>query len=173
MQVYQGWDNSSRRFWHCSRAWVGKTPCPLSFIMLWFNNVITVSAVLRTTRYLRFRAMGGSPSYSPISRVHQLPWGCCHLQPKARTHVGIGFSRSDIYQRRRWTGDRTNGGEDEHRLWGRVLQLSVPWKDGQHSTSNFTPPPSDPTPPPSGYYMPSKHSGGSMMSGFSGYYSYN
>jgi hypothetical protein len=24
MQVYQGWDNSSRRFWHCSRAWVGK-----------------------------------------------------------------------------------------------------------------------------------------------------
>jgi hypothetical protein len=33
--------------------------------------------------------------------------------------VGIGFSRSDIYQRyqrRRQTGDRTNGGEDEHRL---------------------------------------------------------
>jgi hypothetical protein len=26
MQVYQGWDNSGRRFWHCSRAWVGKNP---------------------------------------------------------------------------------------------------------------------------------------------------
>jgi hypothetical protein len=26
MQVYQGWDNSGRRFWHCSQAWVGKTP---------------------------------------------------------------------------------------------------------------------------------------------------
>jgi hypothetical protein len=26
MQVYQGWDNSGRRFWHCSRAWVSKTP---------------------------------------------------------------------------------------------------------------------------------------------------
>jgi hypothetical protein len=34
-------------------------------------------------------------------------------------------------------------------------------------------PPSDPTPPPTGYYMPSQQSGGSMMSGFSGYYSYN
>jgi hypothetical protein len=33
MQVYQGWDNSGRRFWHCSRAWVGKTPWPLSFII--------------------------------------------------------------------------------------------------------------------------------------------
>jgi hypothetical protein len=35
------------------------------------------------------------------------------------------------------------------------------------------PPPSDPTPPPSGCYMSSQHSGRSMMSGFSGYYSYN
>jgi hypothetical protein len=35
------------------------------------------------------------------------------------------------------------------------------------------PPPSDPTPPLLGYYIPSQHSGGSMMSGFSGYYSYN
>jgi hypothetical protein len=35
------------------------------------------------------------------------------------------------------------------------------------------PPPSDPAPPPSKYYMPSQHSDGSMMSGFSGYYSYN
>ena len=26
MQIYQGWDNSGRRFWHCSRAWVSKTP---------------------------------------------------------------------------------------------------------------------------------------------------
>jgi hypothetical protein len=34
------------------------------------------------------------------------------------------------------------------------------------------PPPCDPTPPPSGYYIPSQHSGRSMMSGFSGYYSY-
>jgi hypothetical protein len=30
-------------------------------------------------------------------------------------------------------------------------------------------PPSDPTPPPTGYYMPSQQSGGSMMFGFSGY----
>jgi hypothetical protein len=50
MQVYQEWDNSGRRFRHCSRAWVGKTPWPLPFIILWFTNVITVSAVLRTTR---------------------------------------------------------------------------------------------------------------------------
>jgi hypothetical protein len=50
MQVYQGWDNYGRRFWHCSRAWVGKTPWPLSFIILWFTNVIMVSAVLRTIR---------------------------------------------------------------------------------------------------------------------------
>jgi hypothetical protein len=35
------------------------------------------------------------------------------------------------------------------------------------------PPPSDPTPLSSGYYMPFQHSSGSMMSGFSGYYSYN
>jgi hypothetical protein len=35
------------------------------------------------------------------------------------------------------------------------------------------PPPSDPTLPPSGYYMLSQHSGGSKMSGFSGYYLYN
>jgi hypothetical protein len=43
------------------------------------------------------------------------------------------------------------------------------------NTPPATPPPplSDPTPPPSGYYMPSQHSGRSMMSGFSGYYSYN
>jgi hypothetical protein len=33
MQVYQGWDNSGRRFWHYSRAWVGKNR-PLSFIIL-------------------------------------------------------------------------------------------------------------------------------------------
>jgi hypothetical protein len=26
MQVYQGWDNSGCRFWHYSRAWVGKNP---------------------------------------------------------------------------------------------------------------------------------------------------
>jgi hypothetical protein len=26
MQIYPGWDNSGRRFWHCSRACVGKTP---------------------------------------------------------------------------------------------------------------------------------------------------
>jgi hypothetical protein len=26
MQVYQGWDNSDRRFWHCSGVCVGKTP---------------------------------------------------------------------------------------------------------------------------------------------------
>jgi hypothetical protein len=35
------------------------------------------------------------------------------------------------------------------------------------------PPPSNPTPPPSGHYMPSQHSCGSMMYGFSGYYSCN
>jgi hypothetical protein len=34
MQLYQGWDNSGRHFWHCSRAWVRKTPCPLSFIII-------------------------------------------------------------------------------------------------------------------------------------------
>jgi hypothetical protein len=50
MQVYQGWDNSGQRFWHCSWAWVRKTPCPLSFTIIWFTNVITISAVLRTTR---------------------------------------------------------------------------------------------------------------------------
>jgi hypothetical protein len=44
-----------------------------------------------------------------------------------------------------------------------------------HEKKANTPPlpPSDPTPPPSGYYMPSQHSGGSMMSEFYGYYSYN
>jgi hypothetical protein len=45
-----------------------------------------------------------------------------------------------------------------------------------HEKKDNTPPatpPSDPTPPPTGYYMPSQQSGGSMMSGFSGYYSYN
>jgi hypothetical protein len=45
-----------------------------------------------------------------------------------------------------------------------------------HEKKDNTPPatpPSDPTPPPTGYYMPSQPSGGSMMSGFSGYYSYN
>jgi hypothetical protein len=26
MQVYQRWDNSGCRFWHYSRAWVGKNP---------------------------------------------------------------------------------------------------------------------------------------------------
>jgi hypothetical protein len=50
MQVYRGWDNSGRLFQHCSRAWVSKTPCPPSFIIIWFTNVITVSAVLRTTK---------------------------------------------------------------------------------------------------------------------------
>jgi hypothetical protein len=50
MRVYQGWNNSGRRFWHCSQAWVSKTPWPLSFIILWFTNVITVSIVLRPTR---------------------------------------------------------------------------------------------------------------------------
>jgi hypothetical protein len=34
MQIYQGWDNFGRRSWHCSRAWVSKTPCPLSFIII-------------------------------------------------------------------------------------------------------------------------------------------
>jgi hypothetical protein len=39
-----------------------------------------------------------------------------------------------------------------------------------HEKKDNTPPA---TPPPSGYYMPSQHPGGSMMSGFPGYYSYN
>jgi hypothetical protein len=49
----------------------------------------------------------------------------------------------------------------------------------RHEKKDNTPPatpplpPFDPTPPPSGYYMPSQHSSRSMMSGFSGYYSYN
>jgi hypothetical protein len=45
-----------------------------------------------------------------------------------------------------------------------------------HEKKDNTPqatPPSDPTPPPTGYYMPSQQSGGSLMSGFSGHYSYN
>jgi hypothetical protein len=45
-----------------------------------------------------------------------------------------------------------------------------------HEKKDNTPPatpPSHPTPPPTGYYMPSQQSSGSMMSGFSGYYSYN
>jgi hypothetical protein len=51
MQIYQGWDNFGRRFWHCSRAWVGKLHdlYPSSFY-LWFTNVIMVSVVLWTTR---------------------------------------------------------------------------------------------------------------------------
>jgi hypothetical protein len=39
-----------------------------------------------------------------------------------------------------------------------------------HEKKDNTPPA---TPPPSGYYMPSQHSCGSMISGFSRYYSYN
>jgi hypothetical protein len=45
-----------------------------------------------------------------------------------------------------------------------------------HEKKDNTPPatpPSDPTPPPTGYHIPSQQSGGSLMSGFSGYYSYN
>jgi hypothetical protein len=38
-----------------------------------------------------------------------------HDSSKAAS-VGIGLSRSDIYQRRRRTGDRTNGSEDEQRV---------------------------------------------------------
>jgi hypothetical protein len=63
---------------------------------------------------------------------------------------------------------KTNTGcEDEFRC--------CPCHEKKDNTPPSTPlsPPSDPTPPPSGYYMPSQHFGGSMMSGFSGYYSYN
>jgi hypothetical protein len=45
-----------------------------------------------------------------------------------------------------------------------------------HEKKDSTPPatpPSDPTPLPTGYYMHSQQSDGSMMLGFSGYYSYN
>ena len=35
MQVYQGWNNSGRRFWHCPRAWVSKAVWHFS-IIFWF-----------------------------------------------------------------------------------------------------------------------------------------
>jgi hypothetical protein len=63
---------------------------------------------------------------------------------------------------------KTNTGcEDEY--------CCYPCHKKKDNTPSATPPPPpfDPTPPLTGYYMPSQQSGGSMISGFSGYYSYN
>jgi hypothetical protein len=63
---------------------------------------------------------------------------------------------------------KTNTGcEDEY--------CCCPCHEKKDNTPPATPPPlpSYLTPPPSGYYMPSQHSDGSMMSGFYRYYSYN
>jgi hypothetical protein len=73
MQVYyKVWNNSSHRFCHCPWAWVSKSMWPLSIIFFCFTNVILVFSVLRSTWELRFRALGGSPSYWAVSKVHRL-----------------------------------------------------------------------------------------------------
>jgi hypothetical protein len=62
---------------------------------------------------------------------------------------------------------KTTGCEDEF--------CCCPCHEKKDNTPPTTPPPppSDPTPPWSGYYMPSQHFGGSMMFGFFRYYWYN
>jgi hypothetical protein len=78
--------------------------------------------------------------------------------------------------------DPTSTNDDDGPVTGRmVVKTNTDCEDEYcccpcHEKKDNTPPttpPSDPTPPPTRYYMPSQQSSGSMMSGFSGYYSYN
>jgi hypothetical protein len=62
VQVYQGWNNSGRRFWHCPYAWVSNSTNFL-IIFLSFRNVFLSFVVLHPSREMWFLAMGGSTSY--------------------------------------------------------------------------------------------------------------
>jgi hypothetical protein len=60
--------------------------------------------------------MGDPPAIHPYKEYINYLDDVVIFNLRQRTRVGIGFSRANIYQRRRRTGDQTNCGEDEHRL---------------------------------------------------------
>jgi hypothetical protein len=73
------------------------------------------------------------------------------------------------------TDPTSTNGDDRPVTGPMVVKTNTGCEDGYccclcHAKKDNTAPA---TPPPMGYYMPSQQSGGSMMSGFSGYYSYN
>jgi hypothetical protein len=119
---------------------------------------------------LRFRAIGGSPSYSPVQEyinyvedvvifnlTQELTSALASSDPISTNDDGpvTGPVTGPMVV-------KTNTSCEDEYCW-------CPCHEKKDNTPPTTPPPppSDPTPPPSWYYMPSQHSGGSMMSGFS------
>jgi hypothetical protein len=86
--VYEGWNNSD--------AWVSNVQEIGSSSFFGLLTFFLSFAVLHPNRELRFLVMGGSTSYSPLSRVHWLPRARRHLHPQAGVVRGTGFPKSIV-----------------------------------------------------------------------------
>jgi hypothetical protein len=99
MQVYEGGGNYGRRFRHCPLARVsyGNDICSSTMLgLLTFLGVLFNSPTMMTT--VASRAMGRSPSYWPLSGLHQLhPWHR-YLQHEAALGRSTCFPRSSQWQ---------------------------------------------------------------------------